>query len=64
MNDYRIYTTGWYSISPGFAAWNSCAHRMATIKARQEAARIVEENKRKKKINSTKIAEETISVYA
>ena len=58
------YSTGWYSISPAFARWNPNAHRMAEIKARREAARIAEEDKQQKKINSAKIAEGTISVYA
>ena len=64
MNDYSIYATGWYSISPAFAGWNFDVHRMAAIKARREAARVVEEDKRQKKIDSAKIAEGTISVYA
>ena len=58
------YSTGWYSISPAFAWWNFDAHRMATLKARREAARIIEEDKQKKKVNSAKIAEGTISIYA
>ena len=58
------YSTGWYSISPAFAWWNNNAHRLAEIKARREAERIIEEDKRKKKINSAKIAEGTISIYA
>ena len=58
------YSTGWYSVSPAFAWWNLDTSRMAEIKARSEAARIVEEDKRKKKANSAKIAEGTISVYA
>jgi hypothetical protein len=64
MNDYGIYATGWYSISPAFAWWNRDAHHVAEIKARREAARIIEEDKRKKKVNSAKIAEGTISIYA
>ena len=64
MNDYSIYTTGWYSVSPAFAWWNFDAHRLATIKARKEATRIAEEDKRQKKIDSAKIAEGTISIYA
>jgi len=64
MSDPINYTTGWYSISPAFAWWNFDVHRMAEIKARREAARIAEEDKRKKKVNSAKIAEGTISVYA
>ena len=64
MNDPGIYSTGWYSISPAFAWWNFSVHRVAEIKARREAARIVEEDKQKKKVNSAKIAEGTISIYA
>ena len=64
MNDPSIYATGWYSASPAFAWWNFNVHRMAEIKARREAARVVEEDKRKKKVNSAKIAEGTISIYA
>ena len=64
MNDCRTYATGWYSVSPAFAWWNFDAHRVAAIKARREATRIAEEDKQQKKINSAKIAEGTISVYA
>tara|TARA_R110002020_G_scaffold314541_1_gene529743 strand:- start:168 stop:362 length:195 start_codon:yes stop_codon:yes gene_type:complete len=64
MNDYSIYATGWYSISPAFTWWNHNVHRMAEIKARREAARIIKETKQKEKANSAKIAEGTISVYA
>ncbi len=64
MIDAGIYATGWYSISPAFAAWNTDVYRLAQIKARREAARNIEEDKRKKKVNSAKIAEGTISIYA
>lgn len=64
MNDYSIYATGWYSVSPAFAWWNFDAHRLAALKARREAARTTEESKQKEKANSAKIAEGTISVYA
>ena len=64
MSDLGNYATSWYSISPSFAAWGSCFHRMATLKARREAERIVEEDKQKKKDSSAKIAEGTISIYA
>ena len=64
MIDANTYATGWYSISPAFAWWNFDAHRVAEIKARREAERIIEEDKRQKKDNSAKIAEGTISVYA
>ena len=64
MNDYGIYATGWYSASPAFAWWNFNVHRLAAIKARREAARVVEEDKQQRKENSAKIAEGTISIYA
>ena len=64
MINANSYATGWYSISPAFAWWNLDVHRLAQIKARREAARIIEEDKHKKKVNSAKIAEGTISVYA
>ena len=64
MINANIYATGWYSVSPAFAWWNFDAHRVAAIKARREAARIAEEDKQKRKDNSAKIAEGTISVYA
>mgnify|MGYP005693326323 FL=1 len=64
MIDGSIYSTGWYSVSPAFAWWNFDVHRVAAIKARREAARVVEEDKREKKDNSAKIAEGTISIYA
>ena len=64
MRDAYVYSSGWYSISPAFTWWNNNAHRLAEIKARREAARVVEEDKQQKKVNSAKIAEGTISVYA
>ena len=64
MNDYSTYATGWYSVSPAFAWWNFDANRMASIKARTEAERVVEKDKQQKKIDSAKIAEGTISIYA
>jgi len=64
MSDAGIYATGWYSVSPAFAAWNTDVYRLAQIKARREAARIIEEDKQQKNKNSAKIAEGTISVYA
>ena len=64
MSGNGIYATGWYSASPAFAWGNFDAHRVAAIKARREAARVIEEDKRQKKENSAKIAEGTISIYA
>ena len=64
MSDPINYATGWYSISPAFAWWNSNVHRMDTLKARREAERIAEEDKQQKNKNSAKIAEGTIDIYA
>jgi len=64
MNAPGIYSTGWYSVSPAFAWWNFNVHRVAAIQARKEAARITEKAKRQKEIDSAKIAEGTISIYA
>ena len=64
MSDPINYATGWYSISPAFALWNTNVHHMAAVKARREAERIAEEIKQQKKVDSAKIAEGTISVYA
>ena len=64
MSDAGIYATGWYYVSPAFAWWNFDAHRLATLKARRETARIIEESKQKEKVNSATIAEGTISIYA
>ena len=64
MINADVYATGWYSISPAFAWWNTDAHRLAAIKARREAERATREAKQKKIINSAKIAEGTISIYA
>ena len=64
MSGNGIYSTGWYSVSPAFAWWNFDANRVAAIKARREAERVVEEDKQQKKVNSEKIAEGTISIYA
>ena len=63
INGYS-YSTGWYSLSPCFAGWNFDVYHMAALKARREAERITEEDKQKKKVNSAKIAEGTISLYA
>ena len=64
MIDGSIYSTGWYSVSPAFAWWNFNVHRMAEIKARREAERVVKNDKYQRKINSEKIKEGTISIYA
>ena len=66
MSDPINYATGWYSISPAFAWWNFDAHRVAEIKARREATRIVEEAKQQTKVDSTgiQVGKESINIYA
>jgi len=66
MSDGFNYAIGWYSISPAFAWWNFDAHRVAEIKARREAARIVEKNKQQKEVDRTGIqtGQESIDIYA
>ena len=64
INDSGIYITGWYSVSPAFAGWNSDVHRLAAIKARREAERNAEVYTNNKEIDSAKIADGTISIYA
>ena len=64
MSDSINYANGCYSISPAFAWWYSNPHRVVEIKARREAARIAEENKQQRKVDSAKIAEGTIDIYA
>ena len=64
MSDAGIYATGWYSISPAFAAWNTNVYRVAAIKARRETERTAKETKQKEVVNARKIAEGTISIYA
>jgi hypothetical protein len=66
MSDPINYATGWYSISPAFAWWNFDAHRVAEIKARREATRIVEETKQQTKVDRTgiQVGKESINIYA
>jgi len=64
MSGTYSYSTGWYSISPAFAWWNLDAHRVAALKARREATRVVDKEQRKNIENKSKITEGTISVYA
>jgi len=59
------YSTGWYSASPAFAWWNLNVNRVAAIKDRQEAERIIEEDKRNKIKTSQVVTEKgSIDVYA
>ena len=54
MSDNGVYSTGWYSVSPAFAGWNSDVHRLAAIKARREAERIAEEDKKQKDLKASR----------
>jgi hypothetical protein len=64
MSDYNVYSTGWYSISPSFAWWNSDPNRVAQIQARREAKRVAEKARREKEENARKVPQGTISIYA
>jgi len=65
MNDYSIYSTGWYSVSPGFTWWYNNPVRLAELKARSEAKRNAAESERKKEEAKYRMdGKATISVYA
>ena len=66
MSDYSIrYSTGWYSVSPGFAWWHRPIPNVDTIKQSKEAERIDQEAKRKKEEAKYRVdGKATISVYA
>ncbi len=64
MSDYSYYSTGWYSISPSFAWWNSGFYPLAKIKARKEAERIAERKQNEMAKNKREVVQGTISVYA
>lgn len=64
MNVSGMVSTGWYSISPSFAWWNSDPNRVAQIQARREAKRVAEKARREKEENARKVPQGTISIYA
>tara|TARA_R110002020_G_scaffold302195_1_gene517599 strand:+ start:1879 stop:2073 length:195 start_codon:yes stop_codon:yes gene_type:complete len=64
MSDYSSYSTGWYSISPSFAWWNSSLHPLVKIKARKEAERLTEQEQKQIAKDKREVVQGTISVYA
>ena len=66
MSDYSIhYSTGWYSVSPGFAWWHRPVPNVDAIKQSKEAKRVAQETKNKEKADKQKIVgQTTIDVYA
>jgi len=66
MSDYSIsYSTGWYSVSPGFAWWHRTIPNVDTVKQGKETKRIAQETKRKEEEAKYRVdGKATISVYA
>ena len=66
MSDYSIrYSTGWYSVSPGFAWWYRPIPNVDSVKQSEETKRVTQETKRKKEEAKYRVdGKATISVYA
>ena len=66
MSDYSIhYSTGWYSVSPGFTWWCRPVPNVDTIKQSQETKRVAQEIKNKEKVDKQKVVgKTTIDIYA
>jgi hypothetical protein len=66
MSDYSIrYSTGWYSISPGFAWWYRPVPNVDTIKQSQETERVAQKIKREEKEATQRVVgQTTIDIYA
>ena len=66
MSDYSIrYSTGWYSISPGFAWWHRPVPNVVTIKQSQETERVAQKIKREEKEATQRVVgQTTIDIYA
>ena len=66
MSDYSIrYSTGWYSVSPGFAWWHRPVPNVDTIKQSQETKRVAQKIKREEKEAKQRVdGQTTIDVYA
>jgi hypothetical protein len=54
INDNSIYATGWYSLSPAFARWNTDVHRLAAEKQRELLKKI----RSKKRLTLQKLQKE------
>jgi hypothetical protein len=66
MRGYSIrYSTGWYSISPGFAGWCRPVPNVDTIKQSQETERVAQKIKREEKEATQRVVgQTTIDIYA
>ena len=66
MSVYSInYSSGWYSISPGFAWWHRPVPNVDTIKSSQETERITQKIKREEEEAKQRVdGQTTINVYA
>ena len=66
MSDYSIrYSTGWYSVSPGFAWWYRPIPNVDTVKQSQETKRVAQEIKNKEKADQRRVVgQTTIDIYA
>ena len=66
MSDYSIrYSTGWYSISPGFAWWYRSVPNVDTIKQSQETKRVTKKIKTEEKEATQRVVgQTTIDIYA
>ena len=64
MSDYNCYSTGWYSISPSFAWWNSNLPPLAKVKVCKEAEKVAERKQNEIIKNKREIVQGTVSIYA
>ena len=66
MSDYSIhYSTGWYSVSPGFTWWCRPVPNVDTIKQSEETKRVAQKNKLKEKEDKERVVgKTTIDVFA
>ncbi len=66
MSDYSIrYSTGWYSISPGFAWWYRPIPNVDPVRSSQETKRVAQKIKSKEKADKERVVgQTTIDVYA
>ena len=59
------YSTGWYSISPGFAWWCRPVPNVDTVKQSQETERVAQKIKSKEKADKERVVgQTTIDIYA
>ena len=66
MSDYSInYSTGWYSVSPGFAWWHRPVPNVDSVEQSKETKRVAQEIQNKEKVDKQKVVgQTTIDIYA